>query len=216
MSSPSKDGDDEDTAMSSPGKKTADDDTAMSSPERTRDEVRGAEQASMAAILHQAHLEREERQKREHEERKAHAAREHEALLQGDRDYALGNFEPDEPANSAMDTTPNNNAPTGSPPTSDNMDTEPTGGSPTDADMANSPAGNATPAAPQGRDPVTPSGLFTPFVEGSAQELARLRAFPHNETGAHDSIYRAYCYVWPESWDDRTGEPVYGYSPPPS
>lgn len=104
MSSPSRRDDAEDE----------DEDATMSSPERTRGEQRPAHNAPLAAHLQQM--------EQEHEERKAAAAREHERLLQGERDYALGNFEPDEPADSAMDTTPNNTAPA-------------------DADMANSPAG---------------------------------------------------------------------------
>lgn len=193
MTSPPRGRDRGDAIMSSPPRDGDGGDTTMSSPVRTRDEERAAHNAPLAARLLQAEQERE---LREHEQRKAEAARRHEELLQGDRDYALGNFEPDEPANSAMDTIPTNTAPA-------------------DADMVNSPAGNATPGPTQGQTPFTPPRFSSPVVEGSAQELAVLREFPHNGTGAHDAIYRAYSYVWPDAFDDITGEPVYQYSPPP-
>lgn len=222
--SPPRGRDRSDAIMSSPPRDGDNDDTTMSSPGRTRDEERAAHNAPLAARLLQAEQERqrlrkerEERELREHEQRKAEAARRHEELLQGDRDYALGNFEPDEPANAAMDTTPNNtasadanmgNTPDGNPPVDDNMDTEPTGTSPTDAEMVNSPGGNATPAPTSGPTPSTPDGLFSPLVSGSAREHAFLRTLLGNENGAYDEIYRNRNYVNADALDDG-GEPVF-------
>jgi len=131
----------------------------------------------------------EEREEREHEERKAQAAREHEKLLQNQRDYDLGNFESEEPAD-------------------DNMDTEPTGTSATDANMTNAPAGGATPAPSSEPDSTTPLGLFTPLVPHSTREIAYLRSRPYNESGAYDDIYRYNNYEEPDNYDE-SGEPIY-------
>ena len=208
-----------DAIMSSPSRNGEDEDTAMGSPHRTRDEERAAHNASLAARLHR---EREEREKREHEERKAQAARDHEAMLQAQRDYDLGDFEPDEPADGNMGTTTNNtaladtnmgNAPNGNvtnsnPPADDNMDTEPTGTSSRDADMANSPAGIATPRPTSGLAPSTPDGMFSPLIRGSAREIALLRTRLGNANGAYDEIYRNRDYVNADALDDG-GEPVF-------
>ncbi|KAH0286615.1 hypothetical protein M436DRAFT_83193 [Aureobasidium namibiae CBS 147.97] len=208
MTSPPRGRDRGDAIMSSPSKDDAVENVTMSSPQRTRHEQRAAH--------NEAHLQQLE-QEREHEERKAAAAREHELLLQGDRDYALGDFEPDEPADSAMNTTPTSTAPTdadvgnvpnSNPPADDNMDTEPTGTSSTDADMTNAPAGSATPAPSSEPGSTTPLGLFTPPVPHSTREVAYLRSRPYNESGAFDDIYRHNNYEEPDDYDE-SGEPIY-------
>ena len=203
--SPSRGRDRGDEIMSSPSRNGEDEDTAMGSPHRTRDEERAAHNASLAARLHR---EREEREKREHEERKAQAARDHEALMQGQRDYDLGDFEPDEPADANMGNAPGGNVTNTNPPADDNMDTEPTGTSSRDAYMANSPAGIATPRPTSGLAPSTPDGLFSPLIRGSAREIAVLRTRLGNANGAYDEIYRNRNHVDADALDDG-GEPVF-------